>query len=82
MRRHVRLLTIVSRLTYFDLTYREISRLLWCVCSGWLRFCVEQMPGITKMASEYSKDGLNVLLFPTDQVKGKMVVIVWLNSEG
>lgn len=26
------------------------------------------MPGITKLASEYSKDGLNVLLFPTDQV--------------
>ncbi|CAN0151887.1 unnamed protein product [Scytosiphon promiscuus] len=28
---------------------------------------LHQMPGITKMASEYSKDGLNVLLFPTDQ---------------
>ncbi len=27
-----------------------------------------QMPGITKLATEYSKDGLNVLLFPTDQV--------------
>eukprot|EP00752_Nemacystus_decipiens_P009946 g8869.t1 len=28
---------------------------------------LHQMPGITKLASEYSKDGLNVLLFPTDQ---------------
>lgn len=30
---------------------------------------IGQMPGITKLASEYSKDGLNVLLFPTDQVR-------------
>lgn len=26
------------------------------------------MPGITKLAAEYSSQGLNVLLFPTDQV--------------
>lgn len=34
---------------------------------------IVQMPGITKLASEYSKDGLNVLLFPTDQVRVSLV---------
>jgi len=35
------------------------------------------MPGITKLATEYSKDGLNVLLFPTDQVRP---LRVWCSS--
>lgn len=28
----------------------------------------QQMPGITKLATKYANEGLNVLLFPTEQV--------------